>query len=551
MALKNVLKGLTMALPLLASKAWSTDSICRTRRSSTSKQRGACADRFLPGNRTRNLHVNSIHLECSSEVDHFIRTPSPFLMNDKKQADVVNEWLWLEEEKDRVKMQKWQHEHVAIPKWSGSIPYDIIEKWQWEDCVLGYDSGCPWKTRIVKVPVYDKKGRQVGTRNEKESYQPPCYHDETQYESRHCSSEQMNFDSEFIRPSTDPSVSATDSRGKQYPGYVWNPSSPGYYDVIPSKYDLMPGELEDVQLYSNASLSPEISPMVKIGDAWNQYHYDIEIDGYGRSASCEMRRYYNKKDLHLSVRVLTDKRIIGKTTPNAFRVGATDADGNALSTLGFDLGLSKKGKEVRTRPNKIRLVDTSAFAIEAMARQSRKATASRELQKAAAGEGISSTVEERKEVAEQSEKRGFYKDTRIRVKLWEVRGFFSRSIRLDKLYTDGSEVARSTFYLIPLDAKDSLYEIMGFSHHLKPQQKYRLAVAMYNHGVPFYRKENDGINALEGWYSQDLPIDFETSVEMKDSRGFFERYFIDHANATTATKWADFWSLVTFEWLRK
>ncbi|MBP7844900.1 MAG: hypothetical protein KA116_08795 [Proteobacteria bacterium] len=546
---RNGLGFLTLAFLTLPLQA--ADNICSTHSRASGNIRGACGDRTLPANKTRNLHRNSVRLECSSEVDHFMRSPEPFSFKDSTQKATIDEWLWLEEEGDRVKMQNWRHAHSKIPMWKGTIPYDTIEKWTWEDCVLGYDLSCPEHTRYVQKPVYNDKGKQTGTKTVAEKYRPACYHDENQSESRHCSSEQMLFDSEFIRPSVDKNTVAVDSEGNQFPGYTWNPSSPDYYDVIPSKYDLLPGEVEDVQIYSNASLSTTIAPTVKIGDAWNTYNFRISLVGHGASTSCEMRRYYNKPDLHLKVRVLTEKRMLGKKTPNAFRAYGLDSEGNHTPPLNFNLETNSKGKEIRTNPYQLSLVDTSSFVVEAMARQSRKSSADRELEKAANGEGSSTTKAEKKELAEQSEKRGFYKDTRIRVKLIEVKGMLVRDIRLDKLYTNSADATRGSFYLIPLEeGADSLYKIMGFEHHLKPSQNYKISVAMYNHGVPFYKKEGTGIDALEGWYSDELPMPFTTHTEMKDKRGFVERYVIDHANATTSEKWKDIWSLITFEWLR-
>ena len=253
----------------------------------------------------------------------------------------------------------------------------------------------------------------------------------------------------------------------------------------------------------------------------------------------------------MKVRVITEKRRLGKKTPNAFRAYGLDSEGNHTPPLNFNLETNSKGKEIRTNPYQLSLVDTSSFVVEAMARQSRKSSADRELEKAANGEGSSTTKAEKKELAEQSEKRGFYKDTRIRVKLIEVKGMLVRDIRLDKLYTNSADATRGSFYLIPLEeGADSLYKIMGFEHHLKPSQNYKISVAMYNHGVPFYKKEGTGIDALEGWYSDELPMPFTTHTEMNDKRGFVERYVIDHDNATTSEKWKDIWSLITFEWLR-
>lgn len=537
---------------LAPSIATAAKSICHTSSAPSANHIGACADRRLPKNRTRNLYRSSIHLECSSDVDHFIRTAQPFTTKDKSQTAVIEEWLWLSEENDRDKMQKWRQEHEGLIQWKGNLPYTTIEMWSWEDCVLGYDAGCPWEERWVDQPVYNKDGKQTGTKRVKERYQPPCYHDETQHESRHCSDELMTFDAEFVRPSRVDGEPAVDSDGRKFAGYVWNPRSKGYYDVLPNKYDLLPGEIEDVQIYSNSFLGNVIIPIAKVGDAWNQYKFDLNLVNHGASASCEMRRHFNLADLHLKARVFAEDRIIGKATPNAFRAGGMDAQGNKTDSLAFNIEYLNGKTTVRTNPYELRLVDTSSFIIEAMSRQSRQAIADREAEKLARGEGSNTTPDERKQAEEQSEVLGgggFNKDTRVRVKLWEIRDY-ARDIRLDKLYTDGARANRGSYYLIPLDKQDSLYEIMGMTHHLKPGRAYQLTVAMYNHGVPFYRKENSGINALEGWYSGELPIDFSTPAEMTDERGFFEKYVVDHANASTTEKWQNIWSLLT-GWMRK
>jgi hypothetical protein len=539
------------------------NNVCTTRSRARGGIRGACGDRTLPADRTRNLHSNSIRLECSSEVDHYVRTPDPFVMNTKSVQEVVDEWLWAEEEDNPYKMQAWLHEHNKIPRWKGVIPYDTIEKWAWEDCVFGLDSSCPIEVKTRTVTRTDSEGK---TYTETETYteQPPCWHDETRYESRHCSSERMTFDSEFIRPSTDPNTAAKDSDAG-HPGhanYWWNPSHPDYYDVLPSKYDLLPGEVEDVQIYSNASMSTRIEPTTKVGDAWNDYRFKHEIVGQGSSTSCEMRAPYNLPPLHLKVDIFTEKRKMGKKSPNALRAGGRDSEGNATDPLAFNQEADRAGNLMRTEPYELRLVDTSAFIVEAMARQSRKDTAAREAAKLEAGEGSNSTFEERKKVAElnqkleearqqkKSKKKSFYKETRVRVKLWEVTGFASRNIRLDKLYRTSAEIARADHYMVPLDeGADTLYKLGGIPHHLKPGYKYRLTVAMYNHGVPFYRQEGTGIDALESWYSDEIPLDFATPKAMKDERGVFER-IVDHYNGSSAEKASNWWSVFTFKWMR-
>src|SRR5690606_30791958 len=122
---------------------------------------------------------------------------------------------------------------------------------------------CGYETVTVG---YDDDGNAIT-----ETRMRSCLHDEARHETRHCSDEVMNYEANYERPDLNvwgPGTSA-DDRGID--------PLKRYHDIIPNKYDLLPGETESIQIYNtsgNFSLfdsgSTSLEPYVEFGDPWNK-----------------------------------------------------------------------------------------------------------------------------------------------------------------------------------------------------------------------------------------------------------------------------------------
>lgn len=55
----------------------------------------------------------------------------------------------------------------------------------------------------------------------------------------------------------------------------WNPSNRDYLDILPNKYDLLPGESEKLIVHANHAQGSRIRPALQIENAWNRY--DLEV----------------------------------------------------------------------------------------------------------------------------------------------------------------------------------------------------------------------------------------------------------------------------------
>jgi hypothetical protein len=472
---------------------------------------GVCGNRLLPSDKVRNLR--GLHLECGSGVDHYIRTFVPF---DYKK------WKRLENSGGQKAMQELRLQEAKIA-WSGSVPYQTSENWQWTECTYGQDPVCGYD-RVCHTEqqcTTNAEGKQECEDVEVcVDVMRSCYHDEERSESRFCSTEIMHFEADFAKPAEyDPS---------------WGPGAKGYYDVIPNKYDLLPGEVEDVQFFANNRSSTSVVPALEVGDAWNEYRPKIRIQETGSaSASCR----YNQP-LHAKVSIQTVGRIYGKTTPNAFRipVNKKGEEQNPLEWLEVvNEAKNASSVAVRYKPDRINLMDVSHTMISSMARQSRKFEVLREEAKAQAGKSGNNTPEEYTKNKNEAEKEGsgFWKSTNVRIRLKEITGALSRNIRpTHNLYTTGSESTIDGFYTLELagqETRTDLYRASGplsdswwdwKEVELKKNKRYKLLVSMYQEGVPFYKQVKD--TESDAGYSKELEINFKT--ENLDKRGLMQRF---------------------------
>jgi hypothetical protein len=458
---------------------------------------GACGNRPLPSDKVRR--VRNIHLECGSGVDHYIRTATNF---------DYSMWSKLEKLGSRDEMQKLR-QNEPVPQWRGVIPYATIEVWDWTDWVYGAHPVCGYDRVCSETCSTDSEGRR-SCHETCHDVMRSCWHDEDRHEERHCSNESVLYEAHFVRP----------------PLSQWNPKTPGYYDVIPNKYDLLPAEVEDVQIFNNNRQSTTMSAVTEVGDAWNEYRFSMVYEETGGSrAECRFNHTYKMK-----VAIHTEKRINDKQTPNAFRI-PVDRFGKPIDPLAWTEAANSKNQTVRTEPDQIRLTDASTTLITAMARQTRKFDAERIEAKMESGQGRNAKPEDVEEIQKKS---GFWKNTKVRVRLFQdVK--WGRDIRwTHNLYTSGSEVADDDQYRINLHGNDTGHDLYrasgpfsdgiwnGLSVTLRPDKTYRLLVSMFQEGVPFYKQEGKW-SSENSYYSKELPLEFKTDAHY-DARSMWQKF---------------------------
>lgn len=498
-------------------------NICRSYSYKPQDSVSLCAGKRLAKDRVR-LKRNH-RLECTSRSDSYIRRPQ------KMAYDTYKKWTNNEAYADARAQDDMQDILIeAFPdiKWEGRIPYQVVETWQWEECVYGQDLACgTYECNCTR----DKNGYETCS-----TCIESCWHDVTRTETEFCSNETLTYDAKYERPDYN----------------VWKAGAPGYYDVIPNKYDLLPGEVEVVQSFSNSSMRPRLAPKVEIGDAWNKYSINLKIDGGAPSVACTQNA-----DHHLSVSINTIERKIGKKTPNAFRLPIA-VDGVQMPVMEFLADRDSSGSTVlEAKPSMIRLMDVGGVLIESMARQSRTFEAAREQMKMENNQLASMSHEE---AVEQENDSGFWEDTQVRIRLRKVLFGRDRMVTEDMITTE-IDTKNLNDRLNSYDAKESvrfteLYEIdlLGdtrksdayhmssslpvnlygaSSYELTPGRKYVYEVSMYRKGVPFYLQEG-GTNPDAAFYcgmfdceandpfSKPLELNFKAPKGV-DQRGLLQR----------------------------
>jgi uncharacterized membrane protein YgcG len=118
----------------------------------------------------------------------------------------------------------------------------------------------------------------------------------------------------------------------------WNPSNPNYLDILPNKYDLLPGESEKVQI-SIAGGEGKVKGAVSIDNAWNNYSL---ARNKSNLVACSLG------DKELDLEIVTNGRIKRKA-PNPFKK-PNNRDSEAIPMQVVD----DKG-----RPQHLVLIDTA------------------------------------------------------------------------------------------------------------------------------------------------------------------------------------------------
>lgn len=481
---------------------------------------GPCGGRPLPSGQSRQ--ARDIHLVCSSEVSHYLRASQMWDMARWERAEAAGK---------RDEMRRIGQELPPI-KWNGTIPYVTTEEWTWTESVFGPDPSCGYDEHCTK----DSEGKEHCTQTMRS-----CWHDETRHGSRHCSNETMTYEASFSKPGSD-----------------WNESNPFYFDVLPNRYDLLPGEVEDVQVYSTTS-GGDLAPAVEIGNAWNEYQTSVNFTS-GR-AGCF---YQNPTAIVVSIntakRLGLDNAKALRRSPNAFRPPA-DESGEKLDFLDWFEASDHDGKIVKTRPEKINLVDASSTMIYTLSEQSRKWTAELEKAKQEKSKGGNYKVGEQLKEYRRS---GFWQKTEVRVLLKRAVPLdFDRTVA-QNFYTNGSEVAVGDRYVIDMvNGKYSLYRPSSpffkgffgkFELNMIPDKDYYFEVAMYQKGVPFYAQDCEdpahkkfiscrlGIRSEDSYFSDPLPIAFRSGKGV-DNRSSFQS-FVDFQGKPLTEKISD-----SFKWM--
>lgn len=496
--------------------------------------RSICPGRNLPSSQTRGRSASN--LTCSGSVDHFIRKPQEIPDYGRWQALISSEGTRSEA---AFKLRQQQTEI----KWSGRIPYQTIEEWNWIACELGTsgsecgtDRVCRQEPHSYTVNDCDSQNnctsRTVNeTRTVCDDVPRTCYYDVRKSASQHCSSEVMTYDARFSR---DPK---------------WNTNHPAYNEFIPNKYDLLPGEVEMIQTFNGQGTT--LVPNIKIGDAWNKYSISPgTINGGGSSMSCRP----NSK-AHVQFEIQTVERLI-KASPNAFQL-PVDHAGKSIRPLEWAVDTDSGEK---ARPIRMKLTDSSAALVKLMAQQSQNISG-REKLKSDLGLGQNG---DKMDLVKSSAADGFYKNTVLRFQLKEDQWFYKTSFTKPRFIRDADAVTlgnlrlskiqalrNSDYWDIPLNDAElgsNIYSydkwlprVLGVGDRgLKPMQRYVLSLSMYQQGVPFYlqicdqeqRKLNPQTCAKSDSevYSKPIELPFWTSK-------VDQRPFLQQLNEFTITDW--------------
>jgi len=488
-----------------------------------------CGGRSI--SRSKRRDGRNLRLECGASVDHYMRRPLSIVNGEsiddmmisrasqygKTGEDILTELYWAEEKKDWKRHQDIMMAIYPDTKWSGRVDYNTYEAWEWTECYFGHDPSCPPDVSYVDEPVYDDKGKQIGTKKVRVETPKPCYHEENRSEKEHCSIEQMTYDAQMHK----------------YNQSEWNPSSKGYYPIIANKDNLLACEYEDIQFYNTStsllsSSGTTMTPTVEVGDAWNEYTIEpVFTKGVpqpgSRSAACRYQHRY-----HVAFTVYTDKRLTNKQTPNCLRLPVNEF-GDELASPFTDWEVtSDKGKEVQLKPLAIAFTDGSSVAIDSLSRQSREFEGSIEKEKEKHGKGANITKEKAAASAKDS---GFWKDTHLKLVLYEQTWAYKRR-KTEPMETRGAAVVPFRDkkgldqYRIKLDNfyNSSNWGFLEWAYDKKtdlyPGREYFLNVSMFQEGVPFY--DQSTWTGGKAW-SKPIVVSFKR-VEGHDNRSSGNRF---------------------------
>lgn len=298
---------------------------------------------------------------------------------------------------------------------------------------------------------------------------------QTQQASRRCNDMKVNVKVEFKH---DPK---------------WTPADAKYLDLLPNKFDLLPGEREDLQL--NLSTGQSLRPGISVRNAWNEYQAEV--------IPAEIRCDLGEKNFNLGIHTLGR---IKRKAPNPF---ALPEDQKPM------VGLDEKG-----RPRSLKLLDLARNLRLDQSMNSRRFES-----------GV--TGEESIGSSEAGGSKAFWVSTQFRMKLSKIDSLGRKfAVTLpNKFSTDQTDVFDNEM-LISLGGKggmDRLYRpagplefIFGGLYHylgveLSPNTDYELEVRAAQREFPFYEStcRNGEMacgseNEKESLFSEPILIRFKT-----------------------------------------
>lgn len=277
----------------------------------------------------------------------------------------------------------------------------------------------------------------------------------------------------------------------------WNPTHPDYLDILPNKFDLLPGESEAVNIKVEGS-GKTIRANVLIDNAWNDYSVQLDSSSVAR---CELG------PKQLSVNIQTNNRIKRKA-PNPFKLpGESSEDAINMSVL------DSKG-----RPQRLVLID--------QAREFR----------------LEQSLNSRRFSEEEKGKKAFWVGVQFRMRLYKVTGKNSMiAVTMPNQFSTNQADIFGDELSISLGGEggmDRLYRPGGpiegifgglYKHlgvELSPNTEYKLEVRSAQREFPFYEStcETGDISCLDEsakavLFSDPIWISFKTG---KTERSFLK-----------------------------
>jgi hypothetical protein len=317
------------------------------------------------------------------------------------------------------------------------------------------------------------------------------------------------------------------------PGYKDSNPIRNFMDILPNKYDLLPGEVEKVNVFANTGRSRVLRPQIKVENAWNEYSYEVS----GQELNC---RYQMRPSFEIEIH--TNGRI-KRTAPNPLST-PVDEEGNDLQALFFDdIVDSKTGKISQGLPYEVRLQDHARATMLYAARHSRT------LERPDDAEAIDENATYKTRVlgsAGTATSSGYWQETQFRVEMIRL-DKWKRPVRMVVPTTFSSNVADilEDSLILHLDGSGaegefyradgpfrflfgSLYNIFGVE--LTPGREYYIQVQVAQRGVPFYesgcpggKTTCEGVQASRKAFSEPLLIKWVADKE-NDQRSWFRKF---------------------------
>lgn len=344
----------------------------------------------------------------------------------------------------------------------------------------------------------------------------PCAHPVARHASRNCSRETLTYEAKYVRP----------------PLSEWSPKSTPdkYLNILPDPYTLLPGEIEDVQIFTANASHQLISPKIEIGDAWNEYRVDAKLNGVPLpqgSVTCAVGA-----KAHLQVEIHTLKRRTDMPPPNPLRA-PLDTFGRPMDYFSYEEHMVAGNVQVNGKPHSLNLSDATQSVYGSLMRQLEnpdltEAGSTRNISDVQKSPGID--VATLKEILKDKYER------QIRIQLVEKTPRFS-----------GRDILKVPEVVVPADQilkNNSQYELVfsdiGFyktsapkklswvaawfdqtssDFQLRPGKHYVYKVSMKQNGIPFYKTDCPNVKDC---YSKELELAYDPDTRY-EGRGWLRR----------------------------